>query len=317
MQKAIFPTKDMRITQGYGPGTYSHDDSCSLDISGVNGEVLRAFAPFDCVVKKIYTQDANEVWIESLEPVLYADGTVNYMTMMFIHDNDVSDLYVGRVLKQYEEFYQEGTKGNVTGAHIHLECAKGRFDGSGWHQNRTGYWSINNPVTPESALFITANTNVVNGAGYNWIYDTSSDKKFKIGDQVYLNGYIFFDSAGSGPSGPFENTYVTITEINYNPIATKPYLLNNGNLGWVAEEDLSYEPIVKEVPKVEVPPIENESLKNEIQSLKDVIALKDKQIIELKLQLKEQPVLKSFKVKKTGNHYIYLTEKETLFYKIN
>lgn len=307
----------MRITQGYGKDTYSHDDSYAIDLGSVDGILLRAFAPFDAIVRKIYKEDANEVWIESLEPVLYADGTVDYMTMMFIHDNDVSDLYVGKVLKQYEEFYQEGTKGNVTGAHIHLECAKGRFDGSGWHQNRTGYWSINNPVTPESALFVTANTNIVNGAGYNWIYDTSFDKKFKIGDKLYLNGYIFIDSGGNGPAGPFENNLVTITDINYNPIATKPYLLNNGDLGWVAEEDLSYEPIVKEVPKVEETLIQDDSLKKEIQSLKDTIVLKDKQIDELKSQLKEQPILKRFKVKRTGNHYIYLNKDEILSYKIN
>jgi len=324
MQKAIFPTKDMRITQGYGPGTYSHDDSCSLDISGVNGVLLRAFAPFDCVIKKIYTQDANEVWIESLEPVLYADGTVDYMTMMFIHDNDVSDLYVGKVLKQYEEFYQEGVKGNVTGSHIHFECGKGRFDGSGWHQNNTGAWSINNGVTPESCLFVTANTNIVDGCGYNWKYDTSVDKKFKIGDQVYLNGYLYVDSGGNGQGGYFKNELVTITNISYNPISTKPYLLNNGDLGWVAEEDLSTEPILDVVPEPQPEPeIEQpvkdptEDLKNEIQTLKDLIALKDKQINELKSQLQDQSTLRSFEAKMSGNHYIYLNKDETLCYKIN
>lgn len=108
MQKAIFPVKNMRITQGYGKDTYSHDDSYAIDLGSVDGILLRAFAPFDAIVRKIYKEDANEVWIESLEPVLYADGTVDYMTMLFMHDNDVSDLYVGKIINQYEEFYQEG-----------------------------------------------------------------------------------------------------------------------------------------------------------------------------------------------------------------
>ena len=86
--------------------------------------------------------DANEVWLESSEPVIYPDGTVDYMTMMFAHDNDVSNLFVGKTINRGERFYEEGRKGNASGNHVHMECGRGKFTGSGWHLNSAGYWSI-------------------------------------------------------------------------------------------------------------------------------------------------------------------------------
>lgn len=301
----------MRLTQGYGTGTYSHDDSFALDLGSVDGIRLQAFAPFDCIVRKIYLEDANEVWIESLEPVLYADGTVDYMTMLFMHDDDISDLYVGKIINQYEEFYQEGTKGQVTGCHIHIECGKGRFDGVGWHQNKTGYWSINHAIPPESALFITSDTNIVNGGGYNWIMATNVVRKYKVGEKLYLNGYIYLDSFGNSPGGNFVNEQVTITDVNFNERSTKPYLLNNGELGWVGEDQLSSEPI-----KIDT---EIDELKKQLVVLQDTLALKEKQIEDLKQQLKEQEDkedLQTFTCTKSGSYYIKLLNNEVLYYRI-
>jgi len=63
-------------------------------------------------IKKIYSNDANEVWLESIEKQEYPDGTIDYMTIMFAHDDDISDLFVGKRIKKNEIFYKEGTKGN-------------------------------------------------------------------------------------------------------------------------------------------------------------------------------------------------------------
>lgn len=166
MQRAMYPSPYMRITQGYGEGT--HLDSFAIDEAGSDSGIDYLIAPFDCVVKKIWTTDANEVWVESLEPVLYADGTQDYMTIMFAHDNDVSNLWVGKQIKQGERFYEEGTKGNATGNHVHLECAKGKFSGTGWHQNSAGYWSINNGKRPEECLWIDDTYTIMDAYGYNW-----------------------------------------------------------------------------------------------------------------------------------------------------
>lgn len=61
--------------------------------------------------------------------------------------------------------------------------------------------------------------------------------KFHVGDRVLVNGYLYKDSYGNGPGRKEENSLVTITSINTNERATKPYNIDNG-LGWVAQDDL-------------------------------------------------------------------------------
>lgn len=166
MEKPLYPLLNMRITQGYGIG--SHRDSFAIDDGGANTGIESLRAPFTGTIKKIYTTDANEVWLESNEKVEYPDGTIDYMTILFAHDNDVSDLYVGKKINQGEIFYQEGRKGQVTGAHCHIECARGKFTGSGWYKNATGYWSIINGKAPEDCLFIDDKVNIINRNGYDF-----------------------------------------------------------------------------------------------------------------------------------------------------
>ena len=166
MEKPLYPSPYMRITQGYMMGT--HVDSYAIDDAGSDTGIDFIVAPFTGVIRKIYTADANEVWLESSEPVIYPDGTVDYMTMMFAHDNDVSNLFVGKVINRGERFYEEGTKGNAGGNHVHMECGKGKFTGSGWHQNSAGYWSINNGKNPTECLWIDDSIKVLNSYGYTF-----------------------------------------------------------------------------------------------------------------------------------------------------
>ena len=166
MEKPLYPSPYMRITQGYMMGT--HADSYAIDDAGSDSGIDFIVAPFTGVIRKIYTSDANEVWLESSEPVIYPDGTVDYMTMMFAHDNDVSNLFVGKVINRGERFYEEGTKGNASGNHVHMECGRGKFTGSGWHQNSAGYWSINNGKNPTECLWIDDSITVLNSYGYTF-----------------------------------------------------------------------------------------------------------------------------------------------------
>lgn len=166
MEKPLYPSPYMRITQGYMMGT--HRDSYAIDDAGSDSGIDFIVAPFTGVIRKIYVRDANEVWLESSEPVIYPDGTVDYMTMMFAHDNDVSNLFVGKVINRGERFYEEGTKGNASGNHVHMECGRGKFTGSGWHQNSAGYWSINNGKNPTECLWIDDSITVLNSYGYTF-----------------------------------------------------------------------------------------------------------------------------------------------------
>jgi hypothetical protein len=166
MEKPIYPSKYMRITQGYNVG--SHIDSYAIDEAGIDSSISILNAPFTGIIKKIYPQDANEVWLESLEPVEYPDGTKDYMTIMFAHSNDVSNLFVGKRINKNEPFYTEGAKGQATGNHCHIECGKGKFTGSGWYKNNGGSFSINNKKKPEECLWIDETITVINSNNINF-----------------------------------------------------------------------------------------------------------------------------------------------------
>lgn len=166
MEKPLYPSNYMRITQGYGTG--SHTDSYAIDEASKDTGISTLYAPFTGIVKKIYPQDANEVWLESAEPVEYPDGTIDYMTIMFAHSNDVSNIFVGKRIAQKEPFYTEGTKGQTTGNHCHIECGKGKFTGTGWYKNNNGNYSINNGKRPEECLWIDDSITILNNNGYNF-----------------------------------------------------------------------------------------------------------------------------------------------------
>ena len=177
MEKPIFPSKYMRITQGYMEGT--HIDSYAIDNADKDSNISNIYAPFTGIIKKIYPNDANEVWLESVDKVQYPDGTIDYMTILFAHANDIDGLFVGKQIKQNDIFYKEGTKGNVTGNHCHIECSKGKFTGTGWHKNKAGYWSINNGKKPEECLFIDDTINIIDNHNYKFkkISTNSVDKE--------------------------------------------------------------------------------------------------------------------------------------------
>lgn len=164
MEKPIFPSKYLRITQGYQEGT--HKDSYAIDNADKDSGISNIYAPFTGIIKKIYQNDANEVWLESIDKVEYADGTVDYMTILFAHANNVDNLFVGKKINQNDIFYQEGTKGNVTGNHCHIECGRGKFTGTGWHKNNSGYWSINNAKKPEECLWIDDTITILDNHKY-------------------------------------------------------------------------------------------------------------------------------------------------------
>ena len=166
MEKPLYPSSVMRITQGYNVG--SHKDSFAIDDAGKDTGISRLKAPFTGIIKKIYQQDANEVWLESMDQVEYPDGTIDYMTMMFAHSNDVSDLFVGKKINKGEEFYSEGTKGNASGNHCHFECGKGKFVSPGWYKNNSGYYSIYNGKNPEECLWIDPSITILNNNNYNF-----------------------------------------------------------------------------------------------------------------------------------------------------
>lgn len=171
MQKAVLMMNYLNVSQR-GGGEFSHKGDDALDLVGKDSGIDSLKAPFTGIVKRIY-ESANAVWLESIDKVKYADGTVDYMTVLTMHDNDVSNLKVGDVVKQGTVYYDEGTRGYATGNHIHLAVGKGKFTGNGWYKNEYGYWCINNQIDVYKGLFLLDTTNVINSGGYNWVKTSS------------------------------------------------------------------------------------------------------------------------------------------------
>lgn len=177
MEKAIFPLNYMYQTQGVN-GDFSHQGSLAIDY-GHRGAKEKIRAPFTGIIRKISPNNGNCVWLESVDKVLWANGIIDYVTMLFMHDDDVSDLHVGQVIKQGEYFYAQGTAGWATGIHVHIEIGKGKFHGLGWFTNNQGRFMINDAVHPVDVLFLTEDIDIVNNGGYNW--------RMLIGDPVIRN----------------------------------------------------------------------------------------------------------------------------------
>ena len=167
IEKAVLIMDYLRVTQK-GEGEYSHKGDKAIDIAGKDTGIDTLKAPFTGVIKRIYAKD-NSTWLESKDKVLYADGTMDYMTVLTIHDNDVSNLKVGSVVKQGESYYDEGRKGNATGNHIHLAVGKGKFTGNGWYKNSYGSWCINNQIDVYKGLFLLNTDKIINDGGYKWV----------------------------------------------------------------------------------------------------------------------------------------------------
>lgn len=163
---AIWVADSLVVTQG-AFDTYSHQEQNALDIQPTEGMVR---APFNATVIRIdasYTA-CNAVWIQSTNPVRYADGSYDYMTAIFLHDNDVSDLYIGQGLKQGEYFYDSGDFGVSSGKHVHVSFYRGQYDP--WTM-RVG----SGDVYAQDALFLPDDTYIYNDYGLDWKVTSLAD----------------------------------------------------------------------------------------------------------------------------------------------
>lgn len=220
MEKAILDIKELDIIQGMN-GSYSHNGDKAIDL-GKACSYLRA--PFTGTIKRIY-KNSNAVWLESSEKVMYADGTVDYMTVMTLHDNNISNLKVGQKIYQGETYYHPGVKGNVTGSHIHIAVGKGKFRGNGWYKGKyqpkakSYAWLIYNQYDVNKALFIADKVKQTNTL-YKWKLagddinkvDNSTDK------QSYYSKCLY---KGSSIVGGLKSIKVDSSFINRKKIAKK------------------------------------------------------------------------------------------------
>lgn len=165
-----FPMAVMNITQGNNVGT--HLGTNALDNAGRDTGIEETYAPFDMrFVAYDTAANGNAVWFESLNKVLFRDGTIDYATIMALHDNYIGDIIAyanqGKTWAQGQSFGDEGTAGLATGNHIHFEIAKGKFTKC-YARNAQGVWHLPNNVSADLAC-VTDGTTIINkGTFANW-----------------------------------------------------------------------------------------------------------------------------------------------------
>lgn len=155
---ALFPSETVYVMQG-AYESFSHSGQNAIDFVTLNG---RAFCPFTgTVMRKLGYEQCNAVFVQSNSRVRYADGSLDYMTVVFMHDNYIGDLYVGQTVSQGEYFYDMGTAGYAFGMHIHIYVIRGAYyDGMPF----TGSGDVN----VEDALSLLPDTVRTDDYGLYW-----------------------------------------------------------------------------------------------------------------------------------------------------
>lgn len=186
MEKIIYPLKNMWITCLPGQGLHKYCQA--LDDQGLNYATIdKVYAPFTGKIVRKYPSEC-EIWFESVDKVEFADGTIDYATILFAHRDKYDDLKENFVYKQGEVIYSEGTKaGNKVGGaerHLHFECCAGKTTGSGWTPAKDGTWNLVNGKAPQNCYFITDETNVIKTGGL-----TFKKISTRVGTPVERNEY--------------------------------------------------------------------------------------------------------------------------------
>ena len=184
-QRAYFPTKTIKLTQGYGKKSGSHVYSYALDLGGV----YRPFAPFDCKVTKIYkpksVKKSREVWLTSTKKVLCANGYYGYLTVSITHPAGIINMRLGKTYKQFDDLGITTAEmtGTNSGSHVHLEVSKG--SDAGWDEKiikKYGEYVNVNKVKPEEYLFVVKDGKITDneykGDYYKFIKE--SDITYKV-----------------------------------------------------------------------------------------------------------------------------------------
>ena len=128
---AKFPAPIMEVTQ-LAYESFSHGISNAIDIIP-HGDLI---APFRCTVT--FTDPSwGYVVLQSTGKVLYADGTLDYMTVSYVHSEDIGEMVRAqkehRILCQGEPMYQAGGMGrwnpNEFLEHVHVAAYRGHVSG--------------------------------------------------------------------------------------------------------------------------------------------------------------------------------------------
>ena len=178
----LCPFTDMNITQGSHMYP-THMGIMANDVIGAESGVRYPYyAPCTCKCIWIYPSYGQSMW-QSLKPVRFANGKIDYATFMICHDNS-QDCYVGQIVKQGVQLGNMGDKGYATGVHCHIQTEQG--NDIAWYKNSYDVYQFNNEVDLDDMYFVD-NTNIINGSGGNWKV-TSDVPVGEVVDQILHKG---------------------------------------------------------------------------------------------------------------------------------
>lgn len=177
--RLIFGMKCLNVSQigsGYdGKNHYSHV-SYEVDLAGMDtgADVWRNKMPntlWYCAGAWGNAKTGNTRFFWSCDKngkakkVLCADGYLRYITLSLTHSR--RSFTVGHYYKYDEIMYQEGTSGQATGNHIHLEICAGHVRTK--YRNRAGGYNLANMLPANRMMFLLNGYSYIrNGGGLSW-----------------------------------------------------------------------------------------------------------------------------------------------------
>lgn len=183
-ESAWFPMSVMNLTQ-LAYESYSHSNSPHIDCIGST----YAFAPF---TGKIVNASSNYgvTLFQSTNKVRFADGSLDYMTVMFMHGTPLYS--TGTTIKQGTNMYKLGGLGangvNAYGTHLDIGVYKGQTSSFGSYYSRFGN------TYPFDAFYInTSKTSVVNKGKME-----SGNTMYNNAPSNYSNLWRTLGSSGDG-----------------------------------------------------------------------------------------------------------------------
>lgn len=224
MIKRKFGMACLNISQGRYGG-YSHKNLNAYDLCGMDSGIDRFKTFNDLTVIGIHefskTGFANTICFYDKE---------NDVTLAMTHVNNIpSGCVVGKVYHDGDTIYYEGTKGNATGNHIHIELGQGKQRSK---VKINGTWQLNNLINIEDYFYIDDTyTNVKNDNGYKFSHGQESmamqfKDKYQLinwnGLDIHLykgfnNGTYKLDlGLMSADGSPKEKALQTLDKIDYD-----------------------------------------------------------------------------------------------------
>lgn len=169
----LFPFEYMYISQGEG-GSYSHENTYNIDFLGygANGRVYNCpfYAPCTLECVAIWDVSSNTRVYQSTNQVHLADGTLDYVTICFTHDDNPPHT-IGDRVSQGQLLGRTGTTGQTTGDHIHSCCGRGTYQGYTYRQSTIdpskGHYDLTNRIHYYDCCYVN-DTHLVHDESYPW-----------------------------------------------------------------------------------------------------------------------------------------------------